>query len=232
MLGRVGRLPSMRSWSARSSSDFGYEPAIPQCPNLHVVVVVSDYGVSAVECLLPRVFGCGVPSRFNHNQWFETTLAFAEQAHPQPRWQGVHLNVANPYRIVKPAQLPPAQSAVPPIRLCRKLIRHCDVLLAVQESGEGRSLAADRGPIRSAGAQVLPIAAADRRRSRCASLVSGLDRCLGGRDERGRRRRAGAGHGAGHRLPKLAATARRRLNSIPGSVCRGDGRVGDGGRRG
>ena len=83
------------------------KPAIPQCPNLRVVVVVSDYGVSAVECPVPRVFGCGVPSRFNHNQWFETTLAFAEQAHPQPRWQGVHLNVANPYRIVKPAQLPP-----------------------------------------------------------------------------------------------------------------------------
>ena len=57
--------------------------------------------------LYHALFGCGVPSRFNHNHWLETTLAFAEQAHPQPRWQGVHLNVANPYRIVKPAQLPP-----------------------------------------------------------------------------------------------------------------------------
>src|SRR6476659_2516423 len=40
------------------------------------------------------------------------------------------------------------------------------------------------GPIRSAGARVLPVAA-DRPRSRCASLVLGPDRCLGGRDERG-----------------------------------------------
>jgi hypothetical protein len=102
------------------------------------------------------------------------------------------------------------------------------------QPGWGASGCSDllRGPIRSAGARVLPIAAADRRRSRCASRVSGPDRCLGGRDERGRRRRDGAGHVAGHRLPKLAASARRLLNWIPGSVCRGDGRVGDGGRRG
>jgi hypothetical protein len=102
------------------------------------------------------------------------------------------------------------------------------------QPGWGASGCSDslRGPIRSAGARVLPIAAADRRRSRCASRVSGPGRCLGGRDERGRRRRDGAGHVAGHRLPKLAASARRLLNWIPGSVCRGDGRVGDGGRRG
>jgi hypothetical protein len=221
----------MPSWSARSSSDFGYEPAIPQCPNLHVVVVVADYGVSAVECLLPRVvwMRCSVavqpqPLVRNHPRVRRTSAsATAVAGRPPERREPV------PHRQARSTATGPVSG--PANRLCQKLIRHGDVLLAVQESGEGRSLAAARGPIRSAGAQVLPIAAADRRRSRCASRVSGPDRGLGGRDERGRRRRDGAGHGAGHRLPKLAATARRLLNSIPGSVCRGDGRVGDGGRR-
>jgi hypothetical protein len=32
----------MRSWSARASSAFGYQPAIPECPNLPVVVAAND----------------------------------------------------------------------------------------------------------------------------------------------------------------------------------------------
>jgi hypothetical protein len=67
----------MRSWSARSSSDFGYEPAIPQCPNLHVVVIVAVDGVSAVECLVPRVL------------WMRSSVAIQPQPlvrnHPRVR---------------------------------------------------------------------------------------------------------------------------------------------------
>jgi hypothetical protein len=37
----------MRTWSARAFSVFGYEPAVPECPNLPVVVVAADDELAA-----------------------------------------------------------------------------------------------------------------------------------------------------------------------------------------